>query len=74
MNTGENKLSSTFTLAAFLFPLPFTALKLTEGHTSTPYRMNPKGYNSLLSALPSPFHYTHEGTELTSQTLTPEKG
>lgn len=44
MNTGENKWSSTFTPAAFLFPLPFTGVKLMEGYTATSYRMYPKGY------------------------------
>lgn len=69
MNTGENRLSRTFTL----FPLAFPAVKLTE---ATSYRMYPKGYNPLLSALPSSFDYIGEGItpELTSHTLTPKKG
>lgn len=55
MNTGENKLSNTFTPAAFIFPLPFTAVKLMEGYTATSYRMYPKGYNPLLSSLSTSF-------------------
>lgn len=76
MNTDENNLSSTFTPAAFLFPLPSTAVKLMEGYTATSYRTYPKGYNPLLSALPSSFDYIYEGIapEFTSHTLMPEKG
>lgn len=47
-----------------------------EGYTATSYRMFPKGYSPLLSALPSPFGYIPEGVtpELTSHTFMPEKG
>lgn len=38
--------------------------------------MHPKGYNPLLSALPSSFDYINEGItpEITSHTRMPEKG